>query len=165
MEGDAMRFSAAFLGLFLMAMGGSASAADGSSGCGPGWYILKQNTMLSSVGRAITNSVLFPISTLGMTFGTSNCAKHSLVEEHKRSLHFATRSYDILRQDMARGAGRHLDAYLATFGCNGMARHDLAGQMQAAFESELYLTIQPEALVESTAAMIQASPALQSSCS
>jgi hypothetical protein len=37
--------------------------------------------------------------------------------------------------------------------------------MQAAFENELYLTIQPEALVESTAVMIQGSPALLSSCS
>ncbi len=160
-----MRFSAAFLGLFLLAMGGTASAADGSSGCGPGWYILKQNSLLSSVGRSITNGILWPSTTLGMTFGTSNCAKHSIVDEHKRSLHFATRSYDILRQDLARGTGRHLDAYLATFGCNILARHNLAGQMQEAFESELYLTIQPEALVESTAAMIQASPALQMSCS
>jgi hypothetical protein len=165
MEGDAMRFSATFLALCLLAVSGTLRAADGSSGCGPGWYILKKNSLLSSVGRAITNGVLFPISTLGMTFGTSNCAKHSLVEEHKRSLHFATRSYDLLRQDMARGSGRHLDAYLATFGCNVLARQNLAGQMQAAFQNELYLTIQPEALVESTALKIQASPALQTSCS
>jgi hypothetical protein len=37
--------------------------------------------------------------------------------------------------------------------------------MQESFQNELYLTIQPEALVESTAVMIQASPALQTSCS
>lgn len=160
-----MRVSAALLALCLHAASGSASAADGSSGCGPGWYILKQNSLLSSVGRHITNWVVFPISTLGMTFGTSNCAKHSLVEEHQQSLHFATRSYDILRQDMARGNGLHLDAYLATFGCNVLARQNLAGQVQAAFEQELYLTIQPAALVESTAILIQASPALASSCS
>ncbi|MDQ3232644.1 MAG: DUF3015 domain-containing protein [Pseudobdellovibrionaceae bacterium] len=160
-----MRFQAAFFALFMLALSGTVRAADGSSGCGPGWYILKQNTMLSSIGRAITNSFLFPVSTIGMTFGTSNCAKHSLVEENQRSLHFATRSYDILRQDMARGAGRHLDAYLATFGCNVLARQNLAGQMQAAFEKELFLTIQPEALVETTAEMIHASAALASSCS
>jgi hypothetical protein len=160
-----MRFLAAFFAVFMVAASGSAQAADGSSGCGPGWYILKKNSLLSSLGRAITNGFLFPVSTIGMTFGTSNCAKHSLVEAHQRSLHFATRSYDILRQDMARGNGRHLDAYLATFGCDALGRQNLAGQMQAAFEQELYLTIQPEALVESTAVMIQASPALQTSCS
>ncbi|WP_141735466.1 DUF3015 family protein [Oligoflexus tunisiensis] len=160
-----MRLSAAFFALSILVASGSVQAADGSSGCGPGWYILKQNSMVSSIGRAITNGVLFPVSTLGMTLGTSNCAKHSLVEAHQRSLHFATRSYDILRQDMARGHGRHLDAYLATFGCDALGRNNLAGQMQAAFEKELYLTIQPDALVESTARMIQTSPALQSSCS
>lgn len=160
-----MRIRAIICAMFLISMSGSALAADGSSGCGPGWYILKQNSLLSSVGRHITNWLTFPISTLGMVFGTSNCAKHSLVDANKRSLHFATRSYDILRQDMARGAGRHLDAYLATFGCDALARQNLAGQMQAAFEQELYLTIQPEALVESTASMILGSPALMSSCS
>jgi hypothetical protein len=106
MQGDGMRFSAIVLAFGLMAMTGTLRAADGSSGCGPGWYILKKNSMLSSVGRFITNTALFPLSTLGMTLGTSNCSKHSLVEEHKRSLHFATLSYDLLRQDMARGSGR-----------------------------------------------------------
>ncbi len=160
-----MRLMASLFALALTLLSGSAMAADGSSGCGPGWYILKQNTMLSSVGRAITNSVLFPISTLGMTFGTSNCAKHSIVDQDKRSLHFATHSYDLLRQDMARGSGRHLDAYLATFGCNALARQNLAGQLQENFGRDLSLTNRPDAMVESTATLILASPALQAYCS
>ncbi len=160
-----MRLLMGFCAFVTLSIGGSLMAADGSSGCGPGWYILKENSMLSSAGRAITNGVLSPSTTLGMTFGTSNCSKHSLVDADKRSLHFASRSYDILRQDMARGGGRHLDAYLATFGCDVIARQNLSGQMQDEFRQELFLTIQPAALVESTRGLIEASPALSTSCS
>ncbi len=160
-----MRLIASLFALACLFIHGSVMAADGSSGCGPGWYILKENSMLSSFGRGVTNAFLTPVVTFGMTSGTSNCGKHSLVDDQKRSLHFATRSYDLLRQDVARGSGRHLDAYLATFGCNALARQNLAGQLQEAFGRELMLTDKPEAMVETTALLIDASPALQAYCS
>ena len=40
-------------------------AADGSSGCGPGWYVTKKNSLLSSAIRATTNAILIPTVTLG----------------------------------------------------------------------------------------------------
>ena len=54
----------------------NAMAKDGSSGCGPGWYLLKKNSILSSSLRVTTNGIFFPTTTLGMTIGTSNCSKH-----------------------------------------------------------------------------------------
>ncbi|MCX6128757.1 MAG: DUF3015 family protein [Proteobacteria bacterium] len=160
-----MRLLASIFVSILFLCNGMAKAADGSSGCGPAWYILKENTLLSSFARSLTNGFLSPVVTFGMTSGTSNCAKHNIVEEEFRSLHFATQSFDILRQDIARGAGQHLNAYLASFGCNALARQNLAGKLQEAFQDDLYLTSNPQDLVDSTRFFISASSALQSSCS
>lgn len=105
-------------------------AADGSSGCGPAWYILKENSLLSSVGRYITNWFLFPVSTLGMTFGTSNCSAHKLVDHSKKSLHFATKSLDILRHDLVKGQGVHGTNFIATFGCYETVRPQVLGRVR-----------------------------------
>ncbi len=122
-----------FLVCCLIALSGVATrgfAADGSNGCGPGWYILKENTLLSSVGRSITNWILFPISTLGMTFGTSNCAAHKLVDSSKKSLHFATKSLDILRHDLVKGQGVHGSNFIATFGCYETVRPQVMSRVR-----------------------------------
>ena len=119
-------------------------AMDGSSGCGPAWYIFKENTILSSSLRGTTNGTLWPVVTIGMTFGTSNCAHHTLVLNDQDSLQFATKSFEILRQDMAKGHGEHLNAYLASFGCNELVRPELSSQMQQAFKEGLYRSENPE---------------------
>ena len=109
---------AVVLALACMLLTMPAMGKDGSSGCGPGWYVLKKNSLVSSVGRLITNGILLPISTLGMTFGTSNCSKHSIVQADKRSLHIAENTLPLLKQDIARGHGTYLNAYIDTFNCN-----------------------------------------------
>ena len=82
----------------------SAFAADGSSGCGPGWYIFKENSMVSSALRATTNGWSSPVVTIGMTFGTSNCAQHKLVMNDKRGLHFVTHNTNnLLAVDLSGG--------------------------------------------------------------
>ena len=75
------------------------------------------NSLLSSFGRYITNTVLIPIVTLGMTFGTSNCSKHSLVSADYESLRYAEKNLPLLKQGIARGHGMVLTNYLGTFGC------------------------------------------------
>ena len=95
-------------------------AADGSSGCGPGWYVFKENSLISSSLRATTNGILFPTVTIGMTVGTSNCSKHKIVKNEKRSLHFATNSYYELKGDIAKGEGEHLAAFTSTLGCKSL---------------------------------------------
>lgn len=96
----------------------NANAGDGSSGCGPGWYVLKDNSLVSSALRVITNGVLFPISTLGMTFGTSNCSKHKIVLNEKKSLHFATMNFFELKGEIAKGNGQFISAFSNTIGCS-----------------------------------------------
>lgn len=131
-----------------------AMAADGSSGCGPAWYVFKENSFLSSFARAFTNGILSPVVTIGMSFGTSNCAKHSLVLNDQGSLEFAAKSMDILRHDMAKGQGEHLNAYIASFGCNELVRPELASALQQAFKEGLYRSEDPVEYVQSTRILI-----------
>ena len=106
----------ALLVIALMISSSHTLAKDSSSGCGPAWYILKKNSLLSSFFRSMTNGMLSPIVTLGMTLGTSNCAKHSIVEAESASLRYAENNLPILKQDIARGGGESLTTFLGTMG-------------------------------------------------
>ena len=107
-----------------------ALAKDGSSGCGPGWYVAKENTMLSSSLRMTTNGILGPTVTLGMTFGTSNCKKHSLVMEDKQAENFLAHNLEELRMEMAMGEGSHLSGFSKLLGCDTTAQQQLAQQIK-----------------------------------
>jgi len=106
--------------LFVLFLSKFAMAADGSSGCGPGWYILKDNSLLSSALRSTTNGFLAPVATFGMTSGTSNCTKHKIVLKEKESLHFVTHNYFELKSQVAMGSGTHISALSQTMGCSGV---------------------------------------------
>ncbi len=112
-------------------------AVDGSTGCGPGWYILKENSLVSSALRGTTHWVLFPIVTLGMIFGTSNCTQHSLVLKEKESLHFATMNYFELQGNIAKGRGEYLSAFATTVGCPAHAQMRFNQRLRTHY-SDLY---------------------------
>jgi hypothetical protein len=137
-NGVIMKLAAALL---IVASGfcymGTASAAgmDGSSGCGPAWYVLKVESLLSSFGRSLTNGILSPIVTLGMTFGTSNCAKHSIVLENKQSLEFISSNYEQLKVDVALGHGSYLDQFSGLMGCDGASAKVLSHTLQGHFNA------------------------------
>lgn len=105
-------------GLVLSLMASQTFAADGSSGCGPGWYLLKDNSLISSALRATTNGILLPVTTIGMTVGTSNCSQHKIVKKEMESLHFATMNYYELKGEVAKGNGQYLSAFATTMGCD-----------------------------------------------
>jgi hypothetical protein len=107
-----------------------AFAADGSSGCGPGWYILKENSILSSSLRATTNGILFPSTTIGMTIGTSNCSKHKLVLKEKESLHYAVNNYFELKSELAMGAGDYAQGFAEVIGCSPLANERFSTKLK-----------------------------------
>jgi hypothetical protein len=113
----------------------SAKAADGSSGCGPGWYLFKDNSLVSSALRNITNQALLPVVTVGMTVGSSNCAKHSIVQNEKRSLHLITHNEIEIRRDIAAGGGATVLALTETLGCPVQARAATADALKRSFNS------------------------------
>lgn len=82
-------------------------ATDKSSGCGLGWQVLKKHSLVSSVLRSTTNGLFFN-QTFGMTSGTSGCARHSLVKNESRGIHFVEANYHQLMIDMAQGKGEYL---------------------------------------------------------
>ena len=138
---------------------------DSSSGCGPAWYVLKDNSLVSSFLRVITNGILSPVVTLGMTFGTSNCSKHSIVDNSKQSEHFAMVTFDNLRQDVAKGNGPFLDAYAETFQCSP----DIAPQFRAHLQNHYSVIFdgapEPQDVVERTKNVLQKSQQLAGLCS
>ena len=111
----------------------TALAADGSSGCGPGWYLLKNNSILSSALRATTNTVLFPATSLGMTFGTSHCTRHGIVNKEKETLYFLTHNYLEVKAQAAIGSGAHLIAFAQTMGCSSLASPRLGQSLKQSF--------------------------------
>lgn len=122
-----------FISIIAATISMQALAADGSSGCGPGWYVLKDNSLVSSALRATTNVILFPVFTIGMTFGTSNCTQHKLVLKEKESLYFATMNHFELKRDVARGSGEYLSAFGETMGCPASAQSRLNQSLRRDF--------------------------------
>ncbi len=114
-----------------------AQGSDSSSGCGPGWYVLKENSLVSSALRITTNGILFPVVTLGMTFGTSNCTQHKLVLKEQESLHFATMNHFELKSAVARGEGEYLNAFSEVIGCSHSAQTRFNDQLKSRY-NELY---------------------------
>lgn len=150
----------------VLLLSGSLWAADGSSGCGPGWYIMKENSILSSALRATTNAILFPVTTIGMTFGTSNCTQHKLVLHEKRSLHLITHSYLEIKSDMARGSGPHLSALVTTLGCPASAVESFNHVVKNNF-SKIYPAADPnaEGTLTEVYKLILTNPSLTNQCS
>lgn len=91
-------------------------AADSSSGCGLGWQLFKKNSLISSALRSTTNAIF--LNTVGMTSGTSGCAKHSIVMNDKKALHFAAANENELKLEVAQGRGEHLNGLSHLMGCS-----------------------------------------------
>ena len=107
-----------FVGIIVLFLTFSAYAVDKSSGCGAGWYVTKRNSLVSSTIRGTTNAIFFN-ATLGMTSGTMNCAKHSIVKSEKRGIHYAEANFHQLMVDMSRGEGEFLEGFAHVVGYSG----------------------------------------------
>jgi hypothetical protein len=95
----------------------AAFAEDGSSGCGAGWYLFKKNSLVSSSLRATTNGLFFN-NTFGMTFGTSNCQKHSIVKKDMEQQYYTEANREYLVVEMAQGGGEYVDTFAKVMGCS-----------------------------------------------
>lgn len=140
-----------------------ALAMDGSSGCGAGWYIFKDNSLVSSSLRSTTNGI-FSNNTFGMTFGTSNCQKHSIVQNEQESLYFAESNQEVLEVQLASGRGEYVDAFADTLGCAdhaGFARVTRQGYGRIFPRSN----VAPIDLLQNVKTEIRAHPALAAGCS
>ncbi len=139
------------------------SAKDGSSGCGPGWYILKKNSILSSALRVTTNGIFFPTTTIGMTLGTSNCSRHQIVKNEMKSLHFVTHNYYELKAEAAKGSGEYLMALNEVLGCNPKSALQFTRKMKSTFK-EVFESKNPESVLLNIYKAILRDKSLVQSC-
>lgn len=139
-------------------------ASDGSSGCGPGWYVFKENSILSSSLRVTTNAIFFPTTTLGMTLGTSNCSKHKLVRTEKESLHFAISNFYELKAEIAKGNGEFLTAFSQVLGCKSHTQKAFNKKLKKNFE-EIFKTEVPANSLREIYRVILQDTELVNSCS
>ena len=103
-------------GLFVVLITSSTTyAADSSSGCGIGWQVLPKQSLVSSFSRAMINGTFS--NTIAMTLGTSGCAKHSIVYNEKKGLHFVEANKEVLVAEIAVGNGEYVTAMAEVFGC------------------------------------------------
>lgn len=102
--------------MIVSALSISANAEDKSGGCGLGWKIAPQTSLVSSYTRAITNTMTS--NTSGMTSGTSGCDKHSIVRKESEQIHFAESNFHNLMIEMAQGSGTYITSFGYVMGCN-----------------------------------------------
>lgn len=107
-------------------------AEDKSSGCGLGWSVAPQNSLISSYTRSITNGSTS--STSGMTSGTSGCDKHSIVSKEKRDIHYAEGNYHNLMIEMAQGQGEFVKGFALVMGCSPSEASHFSKSSQANYD-------------------------------
>ena len=136
-------------------------AGDSSSGCGLGWEIAPKNSLLSSSIRTTTH--VFLPNTFSMTFGTSNCAQHSIVQNDKRGIHYAEANFDQLMTEMAQGNGEYLAAFAHVLGCNS---NDVFGQQMQQNYSNIYTSsdVTPIEMYQNVKKEIRENSSLSSKC-
>ncbi len=148
----------------LMALVATSSvfAADSSSGCGMGYEVAPKQSLVSSSTRSLVNSTFS--STVAMTLGTSGCAKHSIVKNDAKGIHFAEANMNVLALEMARGNGEFVAGFASVYGCSDAS---LFGSMvQSNYESVLPASnTSGVELYNNVKAQIKNNAALSASCS
>jgi len=152
------------IALFTIISGATAFAGDSSSGCGLGWEVAKSQSLVSSFTRALVNATAS--NTIAMTLGTSGCAKHSIVYNEAKGIHFVEANLNVLAIDMARGNGEVVQGFASVFGCQNS--QVFGSMVQSKYESilpsekttgvELYNNVKSEiknnAILSSTCTLI-----------
>lgn len=93
------------------------SARDKFDGCGLGWEITQDKTILATTIRGTTNAVVPP--TFGMTTGTIGCEKFSgIASADKNSAEYVAQNYETIRAELAMGQGEYVQATAESLGCD-----------------------------------------------
>ena len=121
------------IGLMALVATTSAFAADSSSGCGMGYEVAPKQSLVSSSTRSLVNGTFS--NTVAMTLGTSGCAKHSIVQNDAKGIHFAEANMNVLALEMARGNGEFVTTFASVYGCNNSEA--FGSMVQSNYESVL----------------------------
>lgn len=130
--------------------GMSAQAQDTFDGCGLGWQVTQDKTMIATTTRATTNAFVPP--TFGMTFGTIGCDSfEGFAANEKANAEYVAQNFETLRNELAQGQGEYVSATAQSFNCESNA---FGSHVQKNFDSvvapakngiELYKNLKAEA--------------------
>lgn len=149
-------------GLLALLSATSLFAADSSSGCGMGYEIAPKQSLVSSSTRSIVNATFS--SSIGMTMGTSGCARHSIVKNDAKGIHFAEANMNQLAVEMARGNGEFVASFATVLGCQNSQA--FGSMVQANYETILpSVKTSGVELYNNVKAQIKNNASLASSCS
>lgn len=137
----------------MMAFGMNTYAGDSSSGCGLGWEVVSKNSLISSYTRTLINATTS--STIAMTLGTSGCAKHSIVKNDKKDIHYAESNFHELMLEMSQGEGEHLKGFALAMGCVDAEVATFAKAAQSNYGQIFKANAQPADLVQNTRSTMQ----------
>ena len=150
------------IALFALLLTGMVQAADSSSGCGIGWQVAKDTSLVSSSTRAIVNATFS--NTIAMTLGTSGCTKHTIVYNEKQGIHFVESNMNSLVVEMSKGNGEFVTGLAQVFGCQNAKA--FGSMVQSKYESVLPTeNVTGVELYNNVKAQIKNNAVLASSCS
>jgi len=137
-------------------------AADSSSGCGLGWEVNGDTSMLGTTTRNTTHATLAP--TFSMTFGTSGCARHSIVKNESKGIHYAEGNFASLMVEMSQGQGEVLAGFAEVMGC-AKAEAQFGSVMQSHY-GEIFTSAKatPSEMYQQVKLKIKADQGLSNSC-
>jgi hypothetical protein len=141
----------------------AAHAEDQSSGCGLGWQVSNKNSLLSSSIRNTTNGIASN-QTFGMTSGTSGCAKHSIVQNDKKGIHYAEANFQNLQVEMAEGHGEFVENFASVLGCSPASYGEFSNTMRAHYSEIFDESATPSKVLTRVKGAMQAEPGLVAGC-
>ena len=101
----------------ILAVGTVAQARDSFDGCGLGWEVVQEKTMLATTTSGTTNAFVPP--TFGMTTGTIGCDKfEGFAANEKSNAEYVAKNFEALRMELAKGEGQYVDAAAESFSCD-----------------------------------------------
>ena len=125
-------------------------AKDSFDGCGLGWEITQDKTMIATTTRGTTNAFVPP--TFGMTTGSLGCEKFSgFAANEKQNVEYVAKNFEVLRTQLATGNGEYVTATAQSFNCDSKA---FSSHVQQNYETvvapakdgvELYMNLKKEA--------------------
>lgn len=135
-----MKMKKRFLVLFLALAGMPiAQAADSSDGCGIASQVYPDKTMVGITVRYTTRGVYSQtLDWTGTTMGKFGCAKHSIVKNEVRDIHYLNSNIDSIMIDAAQGRGEYLTGLSRSLGCGDAAVGELSREMQNNFEKVFF---------------------------
>lgn len=98
----------------------SVFAQDTFDGCGLGWEVTQDKTVIATTTRGTTNAFVPP--SFGMTTGSLGCDEFTGIAMNDRSsAEYVAKNFETIRAELATGQGEYVDATAQSFNCDSQA--------------------------------------------